>query len=203
MKKILTLTIAIMMFASFAIAQTDIKKVDFTNFSYIGIEPIPVKMKDGIQENACKEKSVDGIPVGDVWSLQKENIAYGDLNNDGKDEAIIPMIANICGGNMNTNEAVFVFTMTNGKPVQMPTFDYYDEGCKAGEKDCNFSRNGGVSVQYDEKEKAIIIQNSFSTDEDAICCPSLFRETWFKWDGSKFVEAKKGKITKREKTEGI
>jgi len=201
MKKLTILIITIIALVSAGKAQTNLKGVDFTNFTFV-IEKTKVKMKDGLQENACTKKDADGIPDGDIWSLEKESIAYGDLDGDGNEEAIISMIANVCGGNMVTNEAVLVYTMSKGKPLQLPTFDYYDEGCKAGEKDCNFSRNGGVLARYDGKEKAIIIETSFVTEADALCCPSFYRETWYKWDGSNFVEAKKGKILKREKSEG-
>jgi hypothetical protein len=202
MKKISGLIVLIIVFAAFANAQasTDIKKIDFTNFTF-QIQKSSVKMKDGLQEKACQEKDADGIATGDVWNVSAESIAYGDLDGDGKTEAIVPMVANICGGNMLTDEAVLVYTVKAGKISQLPTFEYYDEGCVAGEKGCNFARTPGVNVSYDAKEKAIIVENSFSTDDDAICCPSLYRQTWYQWNGAKFVELKKGKIIKREETE--
>jgi hypothetical protein len=199
MKKISGLIVSIIAFAVFANAQatTDIKKIDFTNFTF-QIQKKSVKMKDGLEETACQEKDSDGIATGDIWNVSAESIAYGDLNGDAKPEAIVPMIANICGGNMTTDEAVLIYTIKGGKISQLPTFEYYDEGCAAGEKGCNFSRTPGVTVTYDAKEKAIIVENYFSTEDDAICCPSLSRQTWYKWNGSAFVESKKGKIIKSE-----
>lgn len=187
-------------FALITMAQTDIKEIDFANFSFV-IENVKVTMKDGVQEKTCQKRDENGIPSGDIWSVITENIAYGDLDGDGKDEAMIPLVANICDGNMITNEAVLVYTIKNGKLIDLPTFDYYDEGCKGGEKGCDFSRSAGVLVNYDAKEKALIIETYFSTDDDAICCPSLYRETLYKWNGSGFVEVKKGKILKKEKEE--
>jgi len=202
MKKIFISILFITVFAAFAGAQTttDIKKIDFPNFTF-EIGDLSIKMKDGLQVAACAEKDEDGVAMGDIWNVSSESVAYGDLNGDGQPEAIVPMVANVCGGNMITNEAVLIYTIKKGKIEQMPTFEYFDEGCKAGEKGCNFARSAGVSVRYDEKEKAIVVETSFSTDDDAICCPSLYRETWFKWNGSAFAELKKGKITKRPPAE--
>jgi hypothetical protein len=199
MRKICGLIISITAFAAFANAQasTDIKKIDFTNFTF-QIQKSSVKMKDGLEEKACLEKDADGIANGNIWNVSAESIAYGDLDGDDKPEAIVPLIANVCSGNMLTDETVLVYTVKGGKISRLPTFDYFDEGCKAGEKGCNFARTMGVIVSYDAPEKAIIVENSFSTDDDAICCPSLYRQTWFKWNGAKFTELKKGKIIKRE-----
>lgn len=199
MKKIFITILFITGFAAFAEAQaiSDIKKVDFRSFTF-EIGDLSIKMKDGLQVGACQEKDEDGVAMGDIWNVSAESVAYGDLNGDGQPEAIVPMVANVCGGNMITNEAVLIYTVKKGKLEQMPSFEYFDEGCKAGDEGCNFARSAGVSARYDEKAKAIVIETSFSTDDDAICCPSLFRETWFKWNGSSFAELKKGKITKRE-----
>lgn len=99
---------------------------------------------------------------------------------------------------MITNEAIVVLTVKQGKITQPPVFEYHDEGCEAGTPGCNFARNPGVRVSFDAALKAIVVETTFSTDDDAICCPSLSRETWYKWDGNSFAEIKKGKIMKRE-----
>lgn len=171
----------------------DIRMVDFTNYTHkIGKDSI--KFKDGLQVVSCS-KNADGIPSGDIWSLEKSAIKYGDLDGDGKDEAFMPLVANICDGNMITNEAVLVYKIANGKAVKLPEFEYFDEGCEPN-KVCDFSRSPGVSVEYDKDLKQLIVGQIYSTEDDAICCPSLERNTWFKWDGAKFVEMKKSKIEK-------
>lgn len=175
---------------------TNIRNVDFENFTFL-IEKKTVRMTDGLQRGACSKKDIDGLANGDIWNVLPDNIAYGDLDGDGKEEAMVPLIANICSGNMITNEALLVYTIKNGKAVQMPIFNYYDEGCKAGEKACNFARNPGITVEYDAAEKALVIETYFGTSDDSSCCPSLSRKTWYKWNGTKFVETKKGKIEKK------
>ena len=201
MKKLLLTALTISALAVIAEAQfvfiDDVRKVDFTNFTF-SIEKKDVKIKDGLQDNACREKNSDGDPVGDIWNVSSEAIAYGDLDGDAKAEAIVPLVANTCGGNMLTNEAVLVYKVKDGKYIQFPVFDYFDEGCAAGTEDCNLARVPGVSVSYDNKTKALVVANSFAADDDAICCPSFYRETWFKWNGTQFIELKKGKITRHE-----
>lgn len=177
----------------FADAQnvTDIRKIDFTNYTHkIGNET--VKFKDGLQVTACS-KDAEGIPTGDIWSMEKASVKYGDLDGDGKPEAMMSLAANVCDGNMVTDEAVLVYKLVKGKAVKLPQFEYFDDGCETG-KVCGFSRNPGVTVAYDAKQKAIIVDQYYMTDDDAICCPSLHRETWYKWDGVKFVEKRKSAI---------
>lgn len=191
--KLIFISAIISIFANVSNAQnvTDIKKIDFENFTHrVGKESI--KIKNGLQTGTCA-KDADGIPSGDIWNVDKGNIAYGDLNGDGKAEAIVPMIANVCGGNMITNEAILVYTLKSGKAAKLPDFIYHDEPCEKDEE-CSMSRNPGVTVEYDAAAKAIAVSNYFATEDDAVCCPSFLRKTWFRWDGAKFVELKKGKI---------
>lgn len=177
----------------FANAQniTDIRKVDFSNYTHkIGKDT--VKFKNGLQDIECS-KDADGIPSGDIWNLEKSFVKYGDLDGDGKLEAMMSAVANVCGGNMVTNEAVLVYKLVKGKVVKLPEFEYFADACETG-KVCPLSRNPGVSVAYDAKLKAIIVEQFYATEDDAICCPSHHSETWFKWDGAKFAETKKSKI---------
>jgi hypothetical protein len=175
----------------------DLKKVNFENYTFV-IKGEKVKMKDGLQAGACQGKDEDGDPVGDIWNISKENIAFGDLDGDGNPEAFMSLYANVCGGNMGTDDAVLVFTGKDGKITPLPVFDYSDDPCEAGEKDCKLNPTPGVTLRYDGKEKAIVVKSSFATADDAFCCPSFYREIWFKWNGSEIVELKKGKITKNE-----
>lgn len=170
---------------------TDIRKVDFTNYTHkIGKDT--VKFKNGLQVVACS-KDAEGIPSGDIWNLEKSFVKYGDLDGDGKDEAMMSAVANVCGGNMVTNEAVLVYKLVKGKAVKLPEFEYYEDACETG-KVCNFSRNPGVSVGYDKTAKALVVEQFYMTDDDAVCCPSQHRKTWFKWNGAKFAETKKSKL---------
>lgn len=174
---------------------TDLKKVEFENFTF-DVRGEKIKLKNGVQVGACK-KDGDGIESGVIWSLEKENIEYGDLDGDGRDEALIALSAEPCGGNMPANDAVLVLTIKDGRVTQLPIFDYSSEPCEPDQKDCDLTPRPGVSVSYDAQEKAIVVESYYFTEEDALCCPSVSREIWYKWDGSNFVETKKGKLTKK------
>lgn len=199
MNKSIFTIIAVVMLAASANAQkvVDLRKTDFGNFTF-KVSDESFRLKDGLQVGACSKPNEDGIPTGDIWNYTTGSAVFGDLDGDGREEAIVPLIANVCGGNMITNEAIIVLTAKGGKISQMPAFDYHDEGCEAGTPGCNFARNPGAGVSFDAATKAIVVETMFATDDDAICCPSLSRQTWFRWNGTKFTELKKGKITKRE-----
>ena len=136
-------------------------------------------------------------PAGSVWNVVPENIAYGDIDGDGLEEAAAPLFADACGGTMITGEKVLVYTLSDGQPIALPEFDYVDEGYEKG-KECDFTRSPVPLVKYDADEKAVVIENQYQTDEDATCCPSLYRRTWYRWDGSGFRSYKKSEVVKRE-----
>jgi len=94
---------------------TDIRKVDFLNFTYNptqcsteygrqGIGKI-VNVKDG----EFKHKSVYFSVVGD-------KIIYADLTGDGKEEAVVPVDCGAMGANFSRSE-VNVYTLENGRAM--------------------------------------------------------------------------------------
>jgi hypothetical protein len=177
-----------------AAAQTkSLRKIDWNDFAF-RIGGKIVRMNDGLEIGACRTKAPQDAPAGDVWNVNAETAAYGDLDGDGVEEAFVPLVANVCGGNMITDETVLVYQLKNGRPVQLPEFDYYDEGCRAGEKNCNFSRSPGATVSYDARLRALVIETGYATEDDALCCPSHARKTWYQWNGRNFVVLKKSKI---------
>jgi hypothetical protein len=88
------------------------------------------------------------VPAGSAWNVVPENIAYGDLEGDGREEAFVPLFANACGGTMITGERVLVYTLRGDLPTALPEFDYVDEGCEEGEE-CGFTRSPIPPVEYD------------------------------------------------------
>lgn len=197
MKRLIASIALLLSGAVLADAQTfkDIHKIDFANFTHRVGKKI-LKFDDGLQIGACRKVRGE-YPEGDIWNVVAENIAYGDLDGDGKDEAFIPLAANVCGGTAITGEALLIYTLKGGKAVKLPEFDYVDDGCDPRDKNCKITRSPGVTVSYDSKEKALVVKNYFATEDDASCCPSFSRRTWFKWNGKTFVKLKKSKIEKQ------
>src|SRR5687768_9805023 len=97
-----------------AIAQTGINQVDFKNFTYpahcASETPQKITVKNG---EFAEEKQQDGYV--DRFYFNVMDIAYGDLNADGREEAIVLTVCNT-GGTGNFSEG-FVFQIKNGKPV--------------------------------------------------------------------------------------
>lgn len=113
---ILTLTI-FLLGAMTCVAQTkpaitDIRKVDFLNFTYTPSQCSQEYGRQGIgrmvnvREGEFKNKSVYFSVVGD-------KIIYADLTGDGKEEAIVPVDCGAIGANFSRSE-VHVYTLENG-----------------------------------------------------------------------------------------
>ncbi len=179
--------------ASVANSQSGVRAVDWSGFTY-DVGGKKVVMKSGLQVGACEAKDEDGIPTGDIWNVDPANVAYGDLDGDGKEEAAIPMVANVCSGSMITDEALLVYTTRGGSIVKLPEFDFHDEGCAEGSPGCNFWRTPGVAVAYDKNAGSLIVTTFFATADDALCCPSLERGIRYKWNGTAFAETRRGKV---------
>ena len=182
-------------FATQAKSTADIRGIDFGNFTF-RIGNSRVTMSENSQVGACGKRR-SRAPEASVWNVVPENIAYGDLDGDGREEAVVPLFANACGGTMITGERVLVYTLRAGRPTALPEFDYIDEGCEKG-KECGFTRSPIPLVEYDAEEKALVIVNQYQTEDDATCCPSLYRRTWYRWDGSRFRPYQKSDVMRRE-----
>src|SRR5215467_14260222 len=91
----------------------DIHRIDFRNFTYrplcFGEEPSTIRVKNGSFDSKDKD--------GGVLKFDVTSVVYGDLNNDGMDEAVVLTNCNT-GGTGQWDEG-FIYTMRNGKPVML------------------------------------------------------------------------------------
>jgi len=91
---------------------TDIRKVDFLNFTYNSAQCSQEYGKQGIgrlvnvRNGEFKNKSV-------YFSVMSDKIIYADLTGDGKEEAIVPIDCGAMGANFSRSE-VNVYTLENG-----------------------------------------------------------------------------------------
>jgi hypothetical protein len=172
--------------ASEAAPGQEIRKIDFANFTHrIGKDNIT--LKNGNQAGACgKNNAANG-----AWEIGE--IAYGDLDGDGEDEAAVSFTAEVCGGGGTLNDALLVYTYKGAETRRLPELDYADAGCEKNAKECPLTPVPGVGVSFDEANAAIVVEFRFRHDDDPICCPSYSRKTLYKWDGSKFFVEKRGK----------
>lgn len=180
---------AVLAYSSIGVqAQTDIRKVNFNNFTYkpyctgdeTGDASYTITVKKGKFENVILKNGVyetkdDAYP--DYFEVDK--ITYGDLDGDKKDEAVIRTLCNT-GGTGQFSEG-FVYTMTrSGKPKLLTRFAGGDRGF------------GGL--------QSAKIQNGFllveRNDGEANCCADFTLTTRYRWNKSKLVAV--GKPARRK-----
>ncbi|MBA2737748.1 MAG: hypothetical protein H0U50_13290 [Pyrinomonadaceae bacterium] len=163
-----------------AYAQTNIRRVDFNNFTYepfcIGEETKKITVKSG---EFFEEKEMDGFT--DRFYFKASSAEYGDLTGDGQDEAVILTVCNT-GGTGNFSEG-FIYQMKNGKPVLLSRIEGGDRA------------DGGLHEARIENGLLVVESNDPGAHGGA-CCPEFVVTSRYKLSGRKLVET--GKSQKRE-----
>lgn len=152
-------------------AQTDVHKVDFNNFTYRAFcgddeEASDIKVSGG----KIEEKSGDNYLRFDVQSID-----YGDLNGDGKDEAVIITVCNT-GGTGQFSEG-YIYSIKNNKPVLTGRIA---GGDRAG--------GGLVSAKI---ENGLLVVESNEEGGSGLCCPEFIVTNKFRLSGNKLIDAAK------------
>src|SRR5438045_3047500 len=150
--------IAVLMAGSLsAYAQADIHKIDFNNFSYYpsctGEEGKEEKITVKDSEFSSEKKEEEYI---DRFFFKVFDIAYGDLNGDKADEAVVQTGCNT-GGSGNFTEG-FIYSMKAGKPTllaRIPGGDRADGGLRGAKV-----TGGLLSIEFNDPENT-----------DGACCP--------------------------------
>jgi hypothetical protein len=163
---------AIVLLTSAAFAQADIHSVDFKNFTYapfcISDEAENVTVKDG---EFSRETQEDGYV--DRYYFSVFGISYGDLNGDGRDEAVVLASCNT-GGTGNFSEG-FVYKMAAGKPVLAARIPGGDRAY------------GGLHAARVENGLLVVESNDVGAMGGA-CCPEFRITTRYKLVGGKIVQ---------------
>ncbi len=163
-----------------AFAQSDVKKVDFNNFTYeascAGEDVAKVTVKDG---EFSEEKQVDGYT--DRFFFKSFNVTYGDLTGDKKDEAIVLTVCNT-GGSGNFTEG-FIYGIKSGKPELLARIPGGDRAY------------GGLREAYAENGVLTVESNDVG-EMGGACCPEFVVTSRYKLSGDKLVEG--GKSSRRE-----
>ncbi|HEX8288684.1 MAG TPA: hypothetical protein VF556_11835 [Pyrinomonadaceae bacterium] len=153
-------------------AQTDIKRIDFKNFTF---EPFcaseqasKVTVKNG---EFYEEKQMDGFT--DRFFYKVFDVAYGDLDGDRKDEAVVLSYCNT-GGTGNFSEG-FVYGMKNGKPVLLARIEGGDRAY------------GGLREARIENGTLVVERND-PGENGGSCCPEFVVTTKYKLNGKKLIE---------------
>ena len=160
-------------------AQSDIHSVDFKNFTYSAYcaseDPQNIKVKDA---EYSKETPKDGY-VDRIW-FKAFSIKYGDLNGDGKDEAVILSVCNT-GGTGNFSEG-YIYSMKAGKPTLLARIPGGD-------------RAYGGLTEASVDNGVLIVERNDVGETGAACCPESILTEHYKLAGSQIVEI--GKPSRR------
>ena len=161
-------------------AQSNIRRIDFNNFTYepfcVGEDTKKVTVKSG---EFFEEKEMDGFT--DRFYFKASPAEYGDLNGDGQDEAVILTVCNT-GGTGNFSEG-FVYQMKNGKPALLVRIEGGDRA------------DGGLRSAKVENG-LLVVESNDPGEHGGSCCPELVVTSRYKLSGGKLVAA--GKSEKRE-----
>src|ERR1041385_9466790 len=94
---------------------TDIRKVDFLNFTYPSTLCSMEFGKQGIgktvrvREGEFKNKSV-------YFAVVADKVIYGDVTGDGREEAIVPVDCGTITANFSRSE-IYIYTINDGRPT--------------------------------------------------------------------------------------
>ncbi len=155
---------------------SSIRKIDFKNFSYPQTDEYEsFRLKDGTKN---PKKDEDGARL--------QNIEYGDVTNDGIEDALID-ISPLMDGNCQC-EMVFVYTIKNNKHKLLWSFNTWDRA-EGGFKKA-YAENGNLVVETFGDNKFENDKWNFNFPKDKFnpyCCPTAYTKIVFKWSGEKFV----------------
>lgn len=165
----------LILFVSGVSAQSDIRKVDFKNFTYpimcIGQKPRNVTVKNG---EFSEEKQEDGYT--DRFYFNVFDVAYGDLTGDQVDEAIILGSCNT-GGTGNFSEG-FIYSMKTDKPSLIGRIPGGDRAY------------GGLRETRTEAGK-LVVESNDPGPSGAACCPQRILTNQYRLTGGKLVKVGK------------
>jgi hypothetical protein len=145
----------------------DIRHINFQNFTYhTGGENVRVKNGRGVYESDGQETF--------SYSIEKVTVAYGDLTNDGADEAAVTLY--YTGGGTGAFSKGFVFTLRDGRLSLIATFEGGDRA-DGGIREVRI-KDGLLWVQRNEPERMKDIPVG-------LCCPQYLITTKYQWDGKR------------------
>jgi len=161
-----------------------IRKIDFKNMTYTA-PPVYLegkthfKLKNGIY----KEKSEFIVDYA-VWSLVC--VIYGDLTNDGKEEALTIIVGEL--GGTAQPFYFYIFSLIDKKP-KIIWSGWAGSGGDGGLHDIKIE-NGMLEITLYGKD-TIVNENIADKDEEsAVCCPKYVTRSHYKWNGSNLERVK-------------
>ncbi len=158
----------------FAFAESDIRKVGFENFTYepscAGEGKLTITVKNGV---FSQKKKPDGYEESLHFSVF--SVVYGDVDRDGKDDAIVLTSCNT-GGTGQFTEG-FIFTVKTGQPKLLARIAGGDRA------------EGGLRTAKVSDGFLYIDRNR--DEGQGLCCPEFAELVKYRWTGKKLAEVGK------------
>jgi hypothetical protein len=179
MRRLLPILI-VTVFASSAHATTAvsaIRRVDFRNFTFPGIWEKQVTLRNG--KSTAKSKYCE-------TEYELGDIAYADLNRDGREDAVVPVRDfQMCGSSCQSHD-VYIYTIKNNRPSLLWKFV---SGCSGfgGLKEFHVTDSLLVLELFGKTRIAGTRTKSVDfNDGGAKCCPKFYSVICLSWIGHAF-----------------
>jgi hypothetical protein len=173
----------ICIYTGFVSAQSNIRQVDFKNFTYPLSGPLlghrAMSWLGDPKGKYSKRSPVHLLHGKDASGFTFESVRYADVIGDGKEDAIVVLTYHT-GGTQTTNY-VYIYSLQSRKPKLL-------DFCFTGDR-----ADSGLYKVYGENGKLIF--DRFDPElSSGDCCSSGFVETQYRWDGVRFVRV--GPVTR-------
>jgi hypothetical protein len=145
----------------------DIRSIDFEK---VGYPNLPDYSDDRVKRRR-NLKPGEGKP---------HELVFGDVNNDGYEDAIA--VLGIDSRGSATPEYVYVFTLENGKLKLIWDFETGDRADGGLKK--IYAENGNLTVELYGRNRYIGAQ--FYGGDEPLCCPTWFTRSTYRWNGRQF-----------------
>lgn len=125
----------------------------------------------------------------DCWNVTLVSTKYADVTQDGEEEAMIELYAEL-GGNSSYTD-VFIYTLLHGRPTLLWKFMTGDRA------------DGGLRQIYSEDGELLIelygvgtvVGRQLESNEDVgSCCPKHYTRSRYKWNGKSFKQDGKEEV---------
>lgn len=124
-----------------------------------------------------------GMRTSYNFSTLKKDHAFGDLNNDGKEDLVLRLYSNTGGNSDYLDLCIFIQTPAGWRLFNIqPSSDEALKGCETGQFIPQTIENG-----------LLVGESLCFTETDPRCCPSLKYKTTLKWENNELRFVKKEK----------
>jgi hypothetical protein len=163
-----------------------IRDIDFKNFTYPKLPTgkcsrmSTVRVRDG-KYGSIQKFSPRVVPRRGCWQVDVGPVIYGDVTDDGSEEAIVVLYAEM-GGTESSND-VFIYTLKHNKPALLWKFATGDRA--EGGLVKTYAQNGTLVLELAGQNR-FIGGNLYGGDCTGACQPPFLTRTTYQWKRGAF-----------------